>query len=173
MKKEEAFLNPEYIRKVWVIKSDWSSEEEVGKSLSLRSKCSLGIHLCNPFCHFKFVPFQLIQINTNLCIFLICLFMSFIHIMHDQNDYCFSKMINKKYKRYCITQSFGIMRYFNQKWSKFVNEIRRIAHVLAWMLRDKNTWSRNSKNHHSAVFLLSSGIRLVQSLHHNTSHFIT
>ena len=49
----------------------------------------------------------------------------------------------------------------------------RTAHVLAWMLRDKNTWLRNSKNHHSTAFLPSSGTKLVQSLHHNTSHYIT
>ena len=49
----------------------------------------------------------------------------------------------------------------------------RTVHVLAWMLRDKNTWLRNSKNHHSTAFLPSSGTKLVQSLHHNTSHYIT
>ena len=27
----------------------------------------------------------------------------------------------------------------------------RTAHVLAWMLRDNNTWLRNSKNHHSTI----------------------
>ena len=32
----------------------------------------------------------------------------------------------------------------------------RTVHVLAWMLRDKNTWLRNSKNHHSTVFLSSN-----------------
>ena len=37
------------------------------------------------------------------------------------------------------------------------------------MLWDKGTWSRNSRNH-SVVFLLSSETRLIQSLHHITSH---
>ena len=35
----------------------------------------------------------------------------------------------------------------------------RTAHVLAWMLRDKNTWSRNSKNCHSVVLLTSNKTR--------------
>ena len=131
----------------------------------------MGRHICKPFAIFKFVHFQLIQINTNLYIFLICLYMSFIHIMHDQNDYYFSKMIIKNTRDIALHKILGIMRYFNQKWGKL--KIRRTAYVLAWMLWDKNTWSRNSKNHHSTVFIPSSETRLVQSLHHNTSHYIT
>ena len=84
-RKEEALLNSEYPWKIWVIENDWSSEEEIGKSLSLRSKCSLDIHLVTPFT--IFVPFPLIQINTNPYIFLIRLS---IYIMYDPNDYCFS-----------------------------------------------------------------------------------
>ena len=98
--------------------------------------------------------------------------MSFIHMMHDQNDYCFSKMIIK-YKRYCIIQSFGIMRCFNWEWGKLKMGLERLPIVPAWMLQDKNTWSKNLKSHHSVDFLPSSRTRLIQSLHHNTSHYIT
>ena len=38
-------------------------------------------------------------------------------------------------------------------------EIRRTAHVLAWMLQDENTWSKNSKNRHPIVLLTSNETR--------------
>ena len=91
--------------------------------------------------------------------------------MHGQNDYYFSKMINKKYKRCCITQSFGIMRYFNQKWGKQVEN-----------KKDCPCFRMNATRTHdqgipgiiiSTVFLIPSGTRLVHSLHHKTSHYIT
>ena len=63
-------------------------------------------------------------------------------------------------------------KYSYQKWGKQV-ENERTTHVLAWMPQYKNTWSRNSRNRHSAVFLLPSGTRLIQLLRHKTSHYIT
>ena len=62
------------------------------------------------------------------------------------------------------------MRLLQSEVGQVKNEIRRTTHVLACMLHDKNTWSRNLKNHHSVVFLPSSG---TESLHHNTSHHIS
>ena len=59
-----------------------------------------------------------------------------------------------------------------QKWGKQV-ENEKTTHVLAWMPQYQNTWSRNSKNYHSVVFLLPSGTRLIQLLRHKTSHYIT
>ena len=50
---------------------------------------------------------KFIQINTKLCIFLICLFMSFIHIIHDPNDYFFSKMVIKNTRDIALYKVLG------------------------------------------------------------------
>ena len=83
-----------------------------------------------------FVLFQLIQINTNLCIFLICLFISFIHIMHDPNDYCFSKMIIK------IQEILHYTKFWNNAMlqsevRQVENENQGVTQILAWMIQDK------------------------------------
>ena len=47
-------------------------------------------------------------------------------MMHDQNDYCFSKNNNKNTRDICVTQGFGIMRCFNQNWGKLKMKFERL-----------------------------------------------
>ena len=63
--------------------------------------------------------------------------MSFIHIMHDQNDYCFSKMIIKIQKILHHTK-FRDDAILQTEVGQVEFEIRTTL-VLAWMLQDKNT----------------------------------
>ena len=63
--------------------------------------------------------------------------MSFIHIMHDQNDYCFSKMIIKIQEILHYTK-FWDNAMLQLEVGQVENEIRKTAHVLAWILLDKN-----------------------------------
>ena len=60
-------------------------------------------------------------------------------MMHGQNDYCFSKMMIKKYMRYLHYIKFWDNAMLQTEVGQVENEICKIAHVPAWMLQDKNT----------------------------------